>query len=115
MSQTDTSLPAGFEALEPFVETWALASGGERADMRGAASAEERKAFYAAASQQLDPALDFLDKKPLGDFDDSEKRLMRLMLSLAHVSIAEEIQKEDEERHTHFRSFMPVTRAPSDF
>lgn len=115
MSQSESSLPAGFEVLQPFVETWSLPSAGERSEMRGAASAEDRKIFYTAAAEHLDAALDHLDKKPLDSFDDAEKRLMRLMLSLAHVSIAEEIQKEDEERHAMFRSHMPLIRAPSDF
>lgn len=108
-------LPEGFAALEPFAATWAIDNATRRAEMRGEASAQERKAFYDAATPLLAPALDFLDGKPLADFDESEKRLMRMMLSLAHVAIAEEIQKDDEERHAHFRSFMPVTRAPADF
>ncbi len=107
-------LPKGFETLEPFVERWALATGGERADMRGDSPAEERAAFYAAASDLLEPALGYLDSKPLAEFDESEKRLMRLMLSLAHVAMAEEVQKEEEPQHAVFRSFMPVTRAPAD-
>lgn len=110
-----SQLPEGFEALEPFVERWALPTSPERADMRGAAPASERKEFYAAASQLLAKALDYLDGKPLDSFDEKERRLMQMMLSLAHVSIAEEIQKQDEERHAYYRSFMPVTRAPADF
>lgn len=108
-------LPAGFEALEPFAARWAIESAGERAVMRGDAPADERRAFYDAASPLLASALDHLDRKPLAELDESEKRLMRMMLSLAHVSIAEEIQKDDETRHAYFRTFMPVTRAPADF
>ena len=108
-------LPDGFEALEPFVEMWAIDNAPRRAEMRGEASAEERKAFYQAASPLLAQALDHLDAKPLDDLDESEKRLMQMMLSLAHVAIAEEIQKGDEEKHAFYRTFMPVTRAPADF
>jgi len=109
------SLPAGFEALEPFVATWAVDNASRRAEMRGEAPEDERKAFYAAAQPNVEAALEYLDAKPLGAFDDSEKRLMQLMLSLAHVAMAEEVHKEQEPRHAQFRAHMPVTRAPSDF
>ena len=115
MTLSNSSLPAGFEALEPFVETWAIDNAGRRAEMRGEAGAEARQAYYDAASPLLASALDFLDGKPLADFDEREKRLMVMMLSLAHVAIAVEVQQEDEERHAHLRTFMPITRAPADF
>ncbi len=115
MTQGDRPLPRGFEALEPFVPLWAIDNAAQRVEMRGAAPAADRAAFYAAASRLVEPALQYLDSKTLADFDDSEKRLMQLMLSLAHVAMAEEVHKDQEERHARFRSFMPVTRAPSDF
>lgn len=110
-----STLPPGFEALEPYVSTWALDSASARADMRGQAPAEERKAFYDTASELLEAALDYLDSKPLSSFDEGEKRLMFLMLSLAHVALAEEVHGAEEARHAEFRSFMPVKRAPADF
>lgn len=108
-------LPEGFEALEPFVEQWALPTGGQRAEMRGASSPDDRKAFYEAASARVDEALALLDAKPLAEHDDSERRLMQLMLSLTHVAMAEEVHKEQEPQHARFRSFMPVTRTPADY
>lgn len=115
MPRTDCLLPKGFEPLEPFVARWAIDNATRRAEMRGEAPPGERAAFYAAASQLVEPALRYLDTKPLGQFDDSEKRLMQVMLSLAHVAMAEEVHKDHEARHTLYRSFMPVTRAPADF
>ncbi len=108
-------LPAGFEALEPFVDRWALASGTERAEMRGAASPDDRAAFYEVASDLVNQALQHLDSRPLAEHDDSEKRLMQMMLSLTHVSVAEEVHKEQEAQHARFRAFMPVTRTPADY
>ena len=108
-------LPEGYEALEPFVATYAVDNAGRRAEMRGEAPSEVRDAFYAAAQPLLAPALDYLDTKQFADYDSCDKQLMWMMLSLAHVAIAVEIQQEDEERHAHLRSFMPVTRAPADF
>lgn len=109
-----TSLPAGFEALQPFVERWALATAHERATMRGAATAEERASFYAAASERLDEALAYLDGKPLAAFDDAENCLMRLMLSLAHVAMTEEVLGDQEPEHARYRSFMRIVRTPAD-
>jgi hypothetical protein len=110
-----STLPAGFEALEPFVDAWATDSSTRRAELRGEVDAAHRKAFYEAAQPLTEQALDYLDSKPLADHDASEKRLMQLMLSLAHVALAEEVHLDMEERHAQFRAFMPVTRAPSDF
>ena len=51
-------LPAGFEALEPFVDRFALATTAERAQLRGDASQEERESFYNAARNLVGPALE---------------------------------------------------------
>lgn len=110
-----TSLPAGYEALEPFVERWALATAAERATMRGEAPAQERAAFYAASSERLDEALAYLDGKELARFDAADQRLMRLMLSLAHVAMSEEVLLDQEPEHARYRAFMRIVRAPADF
>lgn len=107
-------LPGGFESLEPFVATWAIDGANARADQRGAAPAQACVAFYAAAKDLLIPALDYLDARPLQSHDEREKRLMQLMLSLAHVSLTQEVQGDDEPRHAGFRAHMPITRAPAD-
>jgi hypothetical protein len=107
---TGRLLPDGFEPLEPFVAAWAIASVSERATLRGRATAAERRAFYAVASGLLERALDYLDAKPLASLDDGEQRLMQLMLSLAHVALAEETLGDDEPEHARLRAFMPITR-----
>lgn len=108
------SLPAGFEALEPFVARWAVAGSAARDGLRGSSSFEERQAFYDVAQPLLARALDRLDAKPLGDLDEGETTLMNLMLSFAHVSIAVEIQREDEPKHAASRAHMRITRAVAD-
>lgn len=115
MSDANSLLPAGYEALEPFVDTYAIDNAPRRAEMRGEAPSDIRDAFYEAAKPLLAQALDYLDTKSFDEYDERDKRLMWMMLSLAHVAIAVEIQGEDEERHAHLRTFMPVTRAPADF
>jgi hypothetical protein len=106
----DRTLPPGFEALELFVATWAIPTLAGRVAMRGEASVQQRASFYAAAADRLEPALAYLDGKPRDLPDACDARLMQLMLSLAHVALAEEVQREDEPTHTELRSFMPITR-----
>lgn len=108
-----TLLPDGFAALEPFVTRWALPGSMARAALRGGSTAEERAAFYDAAEGDLVRALDYLDGKGLSGFDAADERLMNLMLSLGHVALAVEQQKDAEEAHAGFRSHMHITRTPA--
>lgn len=107
-------LPAGFEALEPFVGQWSVVGTSARDLARGASTAEEREAFYAAASPLVPQALELLDAKPLDRHDEAEQRLMNLLLSLAHVTLAVEMMGKVEPRHAEFRKVMRITRSPAD-
>jgi hypothetical protein len=107
-------LPPGFETLEPFAATWAVASAAARAQRRSSSSAEERSAFYQAAKELLAPALAVLDRKPLKAFDDQERRLMNLMLCFAHVAQAVEVQRDGEASHAQLRASLTITRASAD-
>jgi hypothetical protein len=114
MSAVGTLLPAGFEALTRFVRFWAVDSAAERAHCRDLSDEAGRAEFYQAASQLVPKALDYLDAKPLGQFDESEQRLMKLILSFAHVSMAVELQREQEPQHAKDRPSMRITRATAD-
>ncbi|TCM20597.1 hypothetical protein EDF56_102258 [Novosphingobium sp. PhB165] len=107
-------LPSGFEALEPFVATWALATTAERAAMRSASSPEQRAAFFAAAAPLLDSALAALDGRAMADLAPQERRLMDLMYSLAHVALAVEIQGPDEIKSAPLRDRLHITRSATD-
>lgn len=111
---TETSLPADFAVLEPFAERWALSTTAERAARRTASTPEEREAFFAAAGPLLGPALDCLDTTALGSFSAPEQRLMDLMLSLAHVALAVEIQGPDETKSAPWRDRMRIDRSTAD-
>lgn len=114
MSVSEASLPPGFETLEPFVGAWAVAGSNNRLQRRLTSSAAERLAFFEAAKDLLPSALSRLDQKPLAEFDDRETRLMNLLLSMAHVSLAVETQGDDEARHAEGARHMTITRAPAD-
>jgi hypothetical protein len=107
-------LPAGFEALEPFVATWALADAASRARRRDESDAAERKAFFDAAEGLLERALEHLDRKPLANLDEADRRLMHMMLCLAHVSLAIDVQGAAEATHRESRRCLEITRASAD-
>ncbi|MYM64568.1 hypothetical protein [Pseudomaricurvus sp. HS19] len=107
-------LPAAFAELEPFVDQWCLATSNERTTARRNSTPEEREAFFNAGKVIAADALQLLDQKPLDQLDDKEQCLMSLLLSLAHVSLAVEIQGGDEARHALASQHMPITRSPSN-
>ncbi len=108
------SLPTGFEALAPFVEFWAADTAAARAHCRDSSDEASRIAFYNATVDLVPKALAYLDTKPLNQFDDSEQRLMKLVLSFGHVAMAVELQREEESKHATYRPHMRITRAPAD-
>jgi hypothetical protein len=114
MSTTQAALPAGFEALTPFVADWALATANQRLTRRLASSEAERVAFFEAAKPLLADGLAYLDQTPLDQFDEAQTRLMRLLLGFAHVSLAVEVQGDEEPKHAHGARFITITRAPAD-
>ena len=114
MSTQSSLLPTGFEALAPFVEFWAADTAAGRAHCRDISDEAGRVAFYNAANDLVPKALACLDEKPLEQFDESEQRLMKLVLSFAHVAMAVELQREEEPRHARYRPYMRITRAPAD-
>jgi hypothetical protein len=114
MGAIATSLPPGFEALAPFVEFWAVGTASERAHCRDISDEASRVAFYNAAIDLVPQALAHLDAKPLNQFNESEQRLMRLVLSFGHVAMAVELQREEEPRHARNRPYLRITRATAD-
>ena len=114
MSGTDARLPTGFEALEPFVDAWAIEGAANRAKRRLESTEAERVAFFNAAKDLVVCALDYLDRTPLGELDAKEKRLMDLLLSVCHVSLAVEIQGDGEVQHADGARHIRITKATAD-
>jgi hypothetical protein len=114
MSSTATSLPPGFQALEPFVSAWAINGAHNRLLARLISDASDRVAFFNATQELLAPALDYLDSKPLEGFSEQDQRLMLLLLSMAHISLAVEIQGDQESVHAEGARHMTITRAAAD-
>ncbi|MGR8921314.1 MAG: hypothetical protein ACU85V_16990 [Gammaproteobacteria bacterium] len=83
-------LPAAFAALEPFADEWVLADSRARAEKRQASTMDDIRAFYDAALALAPDALTYLAERRLGELDDPDERLLKLMLSLAEVGPAVE-------------------------
>ncbi len=109
-----TSLPQGFEALEPFVEFWGGDTMADRARARDESDAASRQAFYDVAKPLVPQALEHLDQKSLDSLDEAEQRLLKVALSFGHVAMAVELQREEEPNHARWRHFMRITTSPTD-
>jgi hypothetical protein len=89
-----TSLPAGFESLEPFVSAWVLPDAAARMLKRQSSTYEEIHRFYQAIIPLGERALDYLRGYELGSLLPADERLLKLMLSLAEVGPAVEWYKD---------------------
>lgn len=107
-------LPPGYAQLEPFVADWALPTTFARAEKRGASTPLERQAFYDAVQPVAAQAMAGLESKPLEHLSEAENRLLNLLLTFAHVSLAVEIQGKAEEEHSRWRKRMVITRSAAD-
>lgn len=84
-------LPAGFESLESWVDTWSLATETERYTRRHASRQEDMVAFRDAMLPALDGAVEYLNRFPLDSMPEDALRLYHLVMSLAEVAPAVEL------------------------
>jgi hypothetical protein len=84
-------LPPEFADLEPFADTWCLATETERHERRLASSMAELQAFYDALFPRLEEAIEYCDKHALDELPDDVANLLLLIYSLINVAMAIEI------------------------
>ena len=84
-------LPEAFADLEPFAETWCLATEPERWERRLATPLEEMQAFYDACFPRAEEAIAHCDRFDLDALPPDVERLLQLLHSLALVSYAVEV------------------------
>ncbi len=110
---SESSLPPGFEALEPFVAAWSKPRAAERAAQRIASNMEELKRFYDAVMAQAEEALTYLDKFDIGALPEREQRLMNLLLSLPEAANAVEVYRQPFVPYAFRPERYPLTEADS--
>lgn len=111
---SEKTLPKGFSELEPFVGQWAIACSADRLAARLGSTDAERRAFFEAGQGLVEPALQLLDGKPSAQYSAAEVRLMNLVLTLAHVSLAVEIQGDDEAFHARYAQYITIGHSAAD-
>ncbi len=84
-------LPTPFVDLQPFAETWCLATEPERWDTRMSSSMDDLLTFYDAAFPRLKAAVDYCDRYTLDTLPEDVTNLLQLIYSLVLVSVAVEI------------------------
>lgn len=91
-----SALPAGFEALVPFVATWALPTQGQRRARRLATSMQDIQAFYDAALPLMPQVAEHLNAFALDALPEPEQRLLWLAYAFMAVAPAVEIFKQPD-------------------
>jgi hypothetical protein len=87
-------LPSAFAELEPYAETWCLATETERWNARMASTMPEMHEFHDAFFPRLEEAIEYCDKFPLDDLPDDALNLLHLVYSLIMVAMAVEIMHQ---------------------
>ena len=93
-------LPAEFADLEPFAETWCLATEPERWAQRLATSMDDLQAFHDACFPRAEAAIEHCDRFDLHALPPAVERLLQLLHSLALVSYAVEVWGDQLPLHT---------------
>jgi len=86
-------LPSEFADLEPF-SSWAIHSERARFAKRLATPMDEIQAFYDAAMERIDDALEYLGRYELPALPEEGKRLLWLYCSLVTASFAVECWRQ---------------------
>lgn len=90
----EKALPSAFAELEPYTQTWCLATEPERWDQRMQTSMEEKREFYDAFFPRLEEAIEYCDKFSLDDLPDDAMNLLHLIYSLIMVAMSVEIMHQ---------------------
>jgi hypothetical protein len=81
-----TMLPSEFADLEPFAETWCLATEPERQAARFSATMPEMREFYDAITPRAEAVISYLDTFSLDAMPEPETNLLHLVYSMIQVS-----------------------------
>jgi len=91
----ESTLPAGFEELEPYAEGWALATRAERYAARLDRPFDDLVDFYDAIAPHAERAIAYLDTLDITSLPVDAKRLMHMLYSMILVSYAVNVFKQN--------------------
>ncbi len=92
MIEAANALPSGFEALQPYADTWGkLVTQEERYMLRQTSTMAELQAYYDAAAPRLNEVFDYLDGFPVDALPAPEELLYHTMLGLTEAAMAIEV------------------------
>jgi len=86
-----SDLPSEFEDLVPLVAKWSKPTERKRNLVRIESTIEELDEFYQKMFPRVEEVLSFLNERDLHDFNEEEKNLLFLALSLAEVAPSVEL------------------------
>jgi hypothetical protein len=100
-----TKLPDEFASLEPFAETWCLATEPERYGQRLASTIVEMQDFYDAIVPRAEEIMAYLDQFPLEALAEDATNLLHLVYSMVQVSFPVEVWHQPRVTDTGSASF----------
>jgi hypothetical protein len=104
-----SSLPEQFAELEPFVNTWSLASESERYAQRLGSTMDEMQTFYDAIVPRADEAMTYLEQFPLDGLPNDALDLLHLVYSMIQVSFPVEVWRQPRVPDTGSATFDCIT------
>jgi hypothetical protein len=114
MNPPERALSQASSELDVFCERWCLDNSQSRNAERIAASMDDIRAFYDAATMHAESALNHLSTLQLGALSEQDGNLLRLMLSLAEVGPAVEWFNQPRVRDGCDESHFPLVIAIPD-
>lgn len=87
-------LPSAFAELEPYAQTWCLATETARWEQRVSSTMPQLHDFYDAFFPRLEEAIEYCDKYPLDDMPEDAVNLLHLIYSLIMVAMSVEIMHQ---------------------
>lgn len=106
------SLPAGFEALEPFVAYWVHDTNDERRQARSTAAMADIRTFYDAIVARAGEAIAHLEAFDLDGMPPEAERLFKLLLAMNHAAIAVEMHGQPRALQSVWPSAVRITQGP---
>nr|WP_314434110.1 hypothetical protein [uncultured Brevundimonas sp.] len=106
-------LPAGFEALEPFVDAWSRDDFQARFEARFESGMDDIRAFYDVMQPRANAALEHLEQYPLDAIPAESMALFKLLMALAHVAVAVERHNQPGPKNVTWPTTLRVTQGSS--